>query len=148
MPLRRVKSDANVVPPVTRRKCARNAASTCGKCADCTRSSQERQSSGPATDSGTPRRILRSLRNQRGRSCKFTTNPVFCATGRSMPMARPTALGAPNPAGGFARQRQSPRSPAGPSVGARRSGIGVCCKFTTFQVSCLAEPDSAYMAPH
>ena len=118
MPLRRVESDASVVPPVTRRKCARNAASTCGKCADCTRSSQERQSSGPATGSGTPRRILRSLRNRRGRSCKFTTNPVFCATGacrwRGRRPLAPLTLRGDVPDSGRAQDRQ-PAPPSGPA---------------------------------
>ena len=118
MPLRRVESDANVFPPVKRRKCARNAASTCGKCADCTRSSQERQSSGPATGSGTPRRILRSLRNQRGRSCKFTTNPVFCANGacrwRGRRPLAPLTLQGDLLDSGRAQDRQ-PAPPSGPA---------------------------------
>lgn len=118
MPLRRVGSDANVVPPVTRRKCARNAASICGKCAGCTRSSRERQSSGPATGSGTPRRILRRLRQQHSRSCKFTTNPVFCANGacrwRGRRPLAPLTLRGDVPDSGRAQDRQ-PTPPSGPA---------------------------------
>ncbi len=112
------------LPTVTRQKCARNAASTGAKCADCSRSSRERPSSGPATGSGTPRRILPRLRQQQSRSCKFTTNPspVFCGfvlgTGacrwRGRRPLAPQTLQKGVPDSGRAAR---PRSPlAGPSV--------------------------------
>ena len=148
MPLRRVKSDATVVPPVTRPKCARNAASTGDKCADCTRSSQERQSSGPATDSGTPRRILPHLRQQHSRSCKFTTNPVFCATGacrwRGRRPLAPLTLRRDVPDSGRAQDRQ-PAPPSGPAD----QELGFVVNLQHFHVSCLAWPvtSSAYMVP-